>query len=314
MTNNISDYFNNGSVFITGHVNPDGDALGAAFSLKLFLDSKNILADVNFDITTKLPSNLNHLPYDLISENYQDNYDTAFVFDCGNSSRLGKFEKLVLGSKNIIVVDHHVDPSFGDVQIIDSNAASTTQVLFRQFKNENIEISKDMANCLLTGLITDTGRFQYSNTTSEVFNIASELLDAGANLSEISENIYGSIEFNALTLQSKVIERIVLKEEISFAHSIVFQNDYSDYQVEPEETDFLIDVVRLVKESNVALLLKEQKDGSFKGSLRSRGDVNVQKIASIFDGGGHIAASGFSSDESTEEILKKIEDEIRKFI
>ena len=314
MTNNISDYFNNGSVFITGHVNPDGDALGAAFSLKLLLDSKNILADVNFDITTKLPSNLNHLPYDLISENYQDNYDTAFVFDCGNSSRLGKFEKLVLGSKNIIVVDHHVDPSFGDVQIIDSHAASTTQVLFRQFKNENIEISKDMANCLLTGLITDTGRFQYSNTTSEVFNIASELLDAGANLSEISENIYGSIEFNALTLQSKVIERIVLKEEISFAHSIVFQNDYSDYQVEPEETDFLIDVVRLVKESNVALLLKEQKDGSFKGSLRSRGDVNVQKIASIFDGGGHIAASGFSSDESTEEILKKIEDEIRKFI
>ena len=314
MTNNISDYFNNGSVFITGHVNPDGDALGAAFSLKLFLDSKNISADVNFDITTKLPSNLNHLPYNLISENYQDNYDTAFVFDCGNSSRLGKFEKLVLGSKNIIVVDHHVDPSFGDVQIIDSHAASTTQVLFRQFKNENIEISKDMANCLLTGLITDTGRFQYSNTTSEVFNIASELLDAGANLSEISENIYGSIEFNALTLQSKVIERIVLKEEISFAHSIVFQNDYSDYQVEPEETDFLIDVVRLVKESNVALLLKEQKDGSFKGSLRSRGDVNVQKIASIFDGGGHIAASGFSSDESTEEILKKIEDEIRKFI
>ena len=314
MTNNISDYFNNGSVFITGHVNPDGDALGAAFSLKLLLDSKNILADVNFDITTKLPSNLNHLPYNLISENYQDNYDTAFVFDCGNSSRLGKFEKLVLGSKNIIVVDHHVDPSFGDVQIIDSHAASTTQVLFRQFKNENIEISKDMANCLLTGLITDTGRFQYSNTTSEVFNIASELLDAGANLSEISENIYGSIEFNALTLQSKVIERIVLKEEISFAHSIVFQNDYSDYQVEPEETDFLIDVVRLVKESNVALLLKEQKDGSFKGSLRSRGDVNVQKIASIFDGGGHIAASGFSSDESTEEILKKIEDEIRKFI
>jgi len=185
MTNNISDYFNNGSVFITGHVNPDGDALGAAFSLKLLLDSKNILADVNFDITTKLPSNLNHLPYDLISENYQDNYDTAFVFDCGNSSRLGKFEKLVLGSKNIIVVDHHVDPSFGDVQIIDSHAASTTQVLFRQFKNENIKISKDMANCLLTGLITDTGRFQYSNTTSEVFNIASELLDAGANLSEI---------------------------------------------------------------------------------------------------------------------------------
>ena len=76
MTNNISNYFNNGSVFITGHVNPDGDALGAAFSLKLFLDSKNISADVNFDITTKLPSNLNHLPYNLISENLELNFIT----------------------------------------------------------------------------------------------------------------------------------------------------------------------------------------------------------------------------------------------
>ena len=111
-----------------------------------------------------------------------------------------------------------------------------------------------MANCLLTGLITDTGRFQYSNTTSEVFSIAAELLGNGANLSKISENIYGSIEFNALTLQSKIIERIVLNEDLQFAHSIVFQNDYKDYQVEPEETDFLIDVVRLVKESTVALL------------------------------------------------------------
>ena len=207
-----------------------------------------------------------------------------------------------------------MDPSFGDVQIIDPYAASTTQVLFRQFKDENIEINEEMANCLLTGLITDTGRFQYSNTTSEVFSIAAELLGNGANLSKISENIYGSIEFNALTLQSKIIERIVLNEDLQFAHSIVFQNDYKDFQVEPEETDFLIDVVRLVKESTVALLLKEQEDGSFKGSLRSRGDIDVQKIASIFGGGGHVAASGFSSNQSPEFILEKIEHEIRKSI
>ena len=186
--------------------------------------------------------------------------------------------------------------------------------MFRQFKDENIEINEEMANCLLTGLITDTGRFQYSNTTSEVFSIAAELLGNGANLSKISENIYGSIEFNALTLQSKIIERIVLNEDLQFAHSIVFQNDYKHYQVEPEETDFLIDVVRLVKESKVALLIKEQEDGSFKGSLRSRGDIDVQKIASIFGGGGHVAASGFSSNQSPEFILEKIEYEIRKSI
>ena len=314
MKTKLIDYVENGPIFITGHVNPDGDALGSAFALKLFLDSQNIISDVDFDITTKLPSNLNHLPYHLISDDLKEKYNTVFVFDCGNSSRLGKYEEVVLEAENIIVIDHHVDPSFGDVQIIDPHAASTTQVLFRQFKDENIEINEEMSNCLLTGLITDTGRFQYSNTTSEVFSIAAELLSNGANLSRISENIYGSIEFNALTLQSKIIERIVLNEDLQFAHSIVFQNDYEDFQVEPEETDFLIDVVRLVKESKVALLLKEQEDGSFKGSLRSRGDIDVQKIASIFSGGGHVAASGFSSNQSPEFILEKIEYEIRKSI
>ena len=314
MKTKLIDYVDNGPIFITGHVNPDGDALGSAFALKLFLDSQNIISDVDFDITTKLPSNLNHLPYHLISDDLKEKYNTVFVFDCGNSSMIGKYEEVVLASENVVVIDHHVDPSFGDVQIIDPHAASTTQVLFRQFKDENIEINEEMANCLLTGLITDTGRFQYSNTTSEVFSIAAELLGNGANLSKISENIYGSIEFNALTLQSKIIERIVLNEDLQFAHSIVFQNDYKDYQVEPEETDFLIDVVRLVKESTVALLIKEQEDGSFKGSLRSRGDIDVQKIASIFGGGGHVAASGFSSNQSPEFILEKIEHEIRKSI
>ena len=96
MKTKLIDYVENGPIFITGHVNPDGDALGSAFALKLFLDSQNIISDVDFDITTKLPSNLNHLPYHLISDDLKEKYNTAFVFDCGNSSRLGKYEEVVL--------------------------------------------------------------------------------------------------------------------------------------------------------------------------------------------------------------------------
>ena len=311
MTDSIKLYFDKKPIFITGHINPDGDALGAAFCLKILLNNLNIEADINFDFQNKLPTNLNHLPYDLITNEIKDNYETVYVFDCGDPSRLGKYESIVKDAKNIIVVDHHIDPKFGSLQFIDSGAASTTQVLYRELIKEGFDITTDMANCLLTGLITDTGRFQYSNTTSEVFNIASALLDLGADISLISENIYGSIEFNALRLQSEILNRISLNQKLNFAFSIIYQNDYKKYNVDPEETDFLIDTVRLVKEANVALLLKEQQDGTFKGSLRSRNDFNVQELASIFNGGGHKTASGFSSNLSQTEIISTIENEIR---
>jgi phosphoesterase RecJ-like protein len=311
MNDKISNYFDKGPIFITGHINPDGDALGASFCLKLLLDNENIDADIDFDIATSLPTNLDHLPYELITKNIKSSYETVFIFDCGNPSRLGKYEDIVLRANNIIVIDHHIDPTFGTLQIVDPNAASTTQVLFRQLVKEKYVINKTMADCLLTGLITDTGRFQYPNTTTEVFTIASELLSNGADLSSISENIYGSIEFNALKLQSEIINRIEFEKDIQFTYSTIYQNDYKKYNISPEETDFMIDVVRLVKGANIALLLKEQVDGSFKGSLRSRNNFNVQEIASIFNGGGHKAASGFSSELSEQEIIEKIKNEIR---
>ena len=299
------------SNLITGHINPDGDALGSALAFKLILDSKGIDSDVCFDIKGNVPSNLNHLPIELIMDKPKENYDSIYVFDCGNSERLGDLEDLALNAKRVTVVDHHINPSFGDIQIIDSSAASTTQVLFREILSANIDIDKNIANCLMTGLITDTGRFQYSNTDNEVFEIASKLMLSGAELTSISDNIYGSIPMNAIKLQSEVLNRIELHEEEELVVSYVLQDDYLNYNIESSETDFLIDSIRLVKESSVALLLKEQKDKSFKGSLRSRNELDVQQIASIFGGGGHKAASGFSTNLSMEEIKNKVKNAIK---
>ena len=234
------------SNLITGHVNPDGDALGSALAFKLILDSKGVDSDVFFDIKGNVPSNLSHLPIELIINQPEENYENVYVFDCGNSERLGKLENLALNSKRVTVIDHHINPTFGDIQIIDSNAASTTQVLFREIISANIEIDKNIANCLMTVLITDTG--------------------------------------------------------------------YLNDNIESSEPDFLIDSIRLVNESNVALLLKEQDDKSFKGSLRSRNDLDVQQIASLFGGGGHKAASGFSTNLSIEEIKIKVKNAIKSQI
>ena len=133
-------------------------------------------------------------------------------------------------------------------------------------------------------------------------------------LSQISENIYGSVELNALKLQSKVIDRLELDSELKFIYSVVYEDDYKKFKTTPSETDFLIDTVRLAKESEIALLLKEQSDSSFKGSLRSRTSLDVQKLASSFNGGGHKAASGFSTTLKLDEIINKIKHEIRKQI
>ena len=299
------------SNLITGHINPDGDALGSALAFKLILDNKGIDSDVSFDMKGNVPSNLNHLPIELIMDKPKENYENIYVFDCGNSERLGDLEDLALSAKRVIVVDHHINPSFGDIQIIDSSAASTTQVLFREILSANIDIDKNIANCLMTGLITDTGRFQYSNTDNEVFEIASKLMLSGAELTSISDNIYGSIPMNAMKLQSEVLNRIELHEEEELVVSYVLQEDYLNYDIESSETDFLIDSIRLVKESSVALLLKEQQDKSFKGSLRSRNELDVQQIASLFGGGGHKAASGFSTNLSIEEIKNKVKNAIK---
>ena len=311
---NLFEDLKSSSNLITGHINPDGDALGSALAFKLILDSKGVHADVSFDMKGTVPSNLNHLPIELILENPKENYENVYVFDCGNSERLGDLEDLALNSKRVIVIDHHINPSFGDIQIIDSKAASTTQVLFREIISANIDIDKNIANCLMTGLITDTGRFQYSNTDNEVFEIASKLMLSGAELTSISDNIYGSIPMNAIKLQSEVLNRIELYKEEELVVSYVLQDDYLKYKIESSETDFLIDSIRLVKESNIALLLKEQEDKSFKGSVRSRNELDVQQSGSLFGGGGHKAASGFSTNLTMEEIKSKVKNAIKSQI
>jgi len=303
------------NILITGHVNPDGDALGSGLALKLIFNELGYTSIIAYDFPEKISDELSFLPIDQLFD-YKSNsfitpFDVAIVFDCGDAKRLGTLENYVNNSSSIYVIDHHLGEKFGTHREVDSTAASTTQVLYRILNREKVKINSEVATCLLTGLITDTGRFQYPNTSEEVFTIASQLLKFGANLSLITESIYGSVHLNALKLQAQIINRIEIIEEVKLSFSYVLQDDYLTYDTLQEDTDFLIDVVRLPKDSNAALLVKEQKDGSYKGSLRSRGKIDVQEIASSFGGGGHKAAAGFSTNLKREDILIKVADGIR---
>ncbi len=309
----ILDIPKSSKILVTGHVNPDGDALGSGLAMKLVLDNLGYFTSISFDYINKISEDLSFLPIEHLTtfDSINENYDLSIVFDCGDPKRLGKLEHKVLESKSIYIIDHHLEQSFGTHFEIDSNAASTTQVLYRMFIKEKLLINPLIATCLLTGLITDTGRFQYSNTSSEVFDIASALLELGADLTLITESIYGSVNSGALQLQAEVIQRLAIISEVKLSYSYVLHEDYTKHKTIPEETDFLIDVVRLPKETNVAILLKEQEDGTYKGSLRSRGGIDVQAVASLFNGGGHKAAAGFNTDLKPDEILDKVSNAIR---
>jgi phosphoesterase RecJ-like protein len=163
-----------------------------------------------------------------------------------------------------------------------------------------------VADALYTGIVTDTGRFMYSATTSEVHGIAGALIEAGVEPAAVGDHLYGRAPFGYFAVVAAVLGRAVLDEEAGLVWSVLSRDDVKSAGVNWEATDQLIDLVRLAEESDVALLLKEVEPGTLKGSLRSRGEVDVAAVAGTFGGGGHHNAAGFTAHGTVEETVASI--------
>jgi phosphoesterase RecJ-like protein len=296
------------SFVAVGHIRPDGDAMGAALALALAGRHAGKTAHVTFGEPFVMPSQFRFLdasPY-LPVDSVPVPVDLFIACDTAAESRLGSAAALIEQAGNVLVVDHHIsNGGFGDVRYIDSTAAATAEMAYRIIKELDWEITPEVATALYVGLVTDTGRFQYSVTTPAVHRITAELIEAGVRPEIVGRHVYEESPFGYLAVAGRVLSRCRLDADKSFVWSILRIEDVADAGVSLEDADGLIDLIRIAQEAGVACLLKVH-DGVTKGSLRSRGEVDVAAIAATFGGGGHHNASGFTYEGEPEAAVEMI--------
>lgn len=291
------------------HVGPDGDALGSMLGFGLAAQGAGKKVVASFGTPFVVPEAYRFLDLGLLLPPAQvPNQPAVFVsFDAGSADRLGELGAVAKGAGTVIVIDHHVtNEGFGDINVIDPNAAATAEIVVRLLDRLEWEVDEPIAMALLAGLVTDTGRFQYSNTTPETLRAAARMVEAGARPEVIGQYVYEETPFGFLHAAGAVLGRAELDTERRFVWSILTEKDLGEAGISHSDTDPLIDSLRTAVESDVALLVKEMDRGRVKGSLRSRGRVDVGAIAVELGGGGHHNAAGFTLEGSPDEAVEAV--------
>lgn len=302
------------SVVTMGHVGPDGDSLGSMLAISGAAANVGKKAFATFGEPFVVSKQFTYLDMSTLvpPRDVPKNLDVAVVVDTSVPHRLGSVLPIVESAKTVIVVDHHLsnDDSLGDINVIDADAGAAAQLVYRLLVELGWEVTTEIATALYTGIVTDTGRFQYGATSPEVHRIAAALLEAGVYPPIIGRHVYEESPFAYLHVAGAVLERAQLDPEARIVWSVLHQADLARDSLKYEDADGLIDLIRIAEESDVACLLREIGDDRFKGSLRSRGRVDVSKIADRFGGGGHRNAAGFVAEGSADSIMALIREDL----
>jgi len=296
------------SVVVCAHVRPDGDAMGSVLALTLALRENGVAAIPTLAHGSRIPSTYSFLPgFSLFVPVHDLEAPQVFVaLDSPNLDRLGDAGKLAKAAETVVVIDHHPDTlAFGDVLVHDSAAAATGQIVWDFVKEFDNPPSGDVAQCCYVGLITDTGRFCYDNTTADTFRAAGEMVAAGASPSEIAVAVYQSRSAASLAIENRAMSRLTLANGGRVAYAWVTDADFEEIGALPEEAESLPDAVRVVAGIDVAILLR-QAGGEVRGNLRSKAGFDVSAVARHFGGGGHRAASGLTFSGTIEQLLPQL--------
>lgn len=297
------------TIAICEHVNPDGDALGSGLALSQVIEARwpgkqvaNLLAE-----DAQVPRIYRFLPGSetfVCADVYTEDPDLFICVDLSSPSRLGLGEEVLRRSKKVAILDHHPNPEpEADAYLIRPEAAAAGVIIAEYAQHLGVEVTADMAQSLFCAIVTDTGRFQYQNADAEAFEVASFLVERGASPSEVSLNVYQSFTLSFLHLKSAVMGRIVTFERGKVAYSYTTIADLERTGASLDESDGLVDVVRSVSGSEVALFLKEVPGGKVRGNLRSKSGRDISGVARELGGGGHRAASGFTIEGSVDDAL-----------
>ncbi len=320
MKNNISEFFyaidNSDKICVIGHVAPDGDCIGSVMALYEFLNAtydKEVY--VGFD--GKIPYNFKkYIDENLILSNFEnEKFDLTVVLDCSDKERLGKYECVIANSKKTICIDHHkTNTEFADINIIDPKISSTGELLFHILKSENKEISLKMAEYIYIAIITDTGKFSYSSTSSITHNVASELMEIGIDIARIDNEIYNSKPINIVKAYIECISNINFYYNSKLGIAKITDEVIKKNNIDMNDIEGIVEFIREVDEIEISCVLKEYDVENTKVSLRSKNNIDVAEISKKFGGGGHIKAAGFQISKNLKDSEMIIVEELKKYL
>ncbi len=299
------------SVLIGTHLNPDGDALGSSLALATYLD--RIGLDVEVLCHHPAPRNLRWLPGvgRVRQAPKEEKADLAIMVDLESRDRLGDVRDYILQTPRLMVIDHHVpheEP--GDVRIVDVGASATALIIARLLLELGAEITSDMATNLLTGIITDTGSFRFRNTTPESLSLSAVLLERGADLARVNEEIFQRKPLASTLMMGHMLDTMRLECANRIAVGVLTKGDFERAMATDEETEGFVNEMLSIDSVVIAAILREPKPGRIRCSLRSRAEHDVATVAREFGGGGHRNAAGctldMGIDEAEETIVRRL--------
>jgi phosphoesterase RecJ-like protein len=314
--NSIIHQFNNGNkILVVTHANPDGDAIGSLIAMGLSLETLN--KKITLYCESLIPAVYRFLPevHRVVNKIGNLDYDMAVILDCGDLGRVGQAASLVKQIPVIVNIDHHITNTyFGHLQLIDTSACATAEIVYRLIKQMGLSFGKAVATSIYTGILADTGSFRFSNTNREAFAICQEMVDIGVDPHNIAQHVYGTYSLSRIKLLNLALDSIELSENGKLSIMTLTQKMFDETNTKPEDVDGLINYAQRIEDVEVAALIQEHHNGNensrttnrFHVSLRSDGAFDVAAIAAMFGGGGHSSAAGFSIEETLSTVKSRI--------
>lgn len=299
------------SILIVTHENPDGDAVGSSLGLSNGLKKlENKKVDV---LIPKANAMYNFLPgfEEIKKEANAEDYDLCIALDTSDLERLGECRETFEKIEKTIVIDHHItNQNFGDVCYVNAVASSTCQNIIVILATLDISINKEIATCIYSGILTDTGAFRY-NVQPETFEFAGMLLETGIDIAKIYKKLFDETTKERTKLLGRAINNLEILEDGKIAFTYITDTDMKELNNQDGDHENIVNYGRNIEGVEVSVFFRE-RDGKYKVSLRSNEYVDVSIIATMFSGGGHKKAAGFELSESLEEAKKSVLAEIKK--
>ena len=301
-------------IMITSHYNPDGDNIASQLGMASIL--AGLGKQVSIIDQDPVPSRYHFLPgWDKVGNSLAaPNVSAVMILDCADIARIGKVADIITPATMVVAnIDHHIsNTNYGHCYYVDPQASSTCELVVRVAQKLNVKLTAEQATILLAGMMTDTGGFRYSSTTPATLRIAGQLVEAGAELSWIAEQLYMQQPANQLQLLGKLLSGLKQAAGGKLAWMALTQQQLRDHNFNLAESEEFVTFAIAVKGAEVGVLFKEQGDGVIRISFRSKGRVDVNRIAKLFGGGGHVSAAGARIDGTLDEVEHKVISSLEK--